>query len=147
MILAVSGHLSPSLPVRARAVATASVNPAIAGTSCLYCAASAVLVGTRPPSLARLSWLASVFMHLTTSAALAILALLPVCGTVHASPPSGATEVWPGVLIGNGTTPYLIPDLSSVGSCHGPFSIIAAFLATNWSFTSDCFQLTTLLDA
>src|SRR3954451_339334 len=98
MILAVSGHLSPSLPVRARAVATASVNPAIDGTCCLNCAESAVLVGTVPPSLARWSWLASLFMHLTTSAAFAILSLFPVCGTVHASPPSGATDVWPGLL-------------------------------------------------
>src|ERR1700761_4668876 len=117
MILAVSGHLSPSLPVRARAVATASVKPAIFGTSCLNCAASAVLVGTRPPSLARCNWLASELMHLTTAAALVILSLLPVSGTVHASPPSGATEVWPAVFTGNGTTPYLMPDLSSVGSC------------------------------
>src|SRR6478609_8059318 len=105
MILAVSGHFAPSFPVRARAEPTASTNPAIDGTSVLNLAARASFVGTRPPSLARCIWLSSVFMHLTSSAALVILAAFPVMGTVHASPPSGATDVWPGVLIGNGTTP------------------------------------------
>jgi hypothetical protein len=144
--LAVSGHFAPSFPVRARVLATASVKPAIEGTSFLYCSASAVLVGTSPPCLARSIWFSSVFMHLTSSAAFCIFAWLPVSGTVHASPPSGAIEVWPGLLIGNGTTPKSIFALSSEGICHGPFSIMAALPAMNWSFTSDCFQLTTLLE-
>ena len=104
------------------------------------------MVGTRPPCLARSIWFSSVFMHLTSSAALAIFALLPVSGTVHASPPSGAIEVWSGLLIGNGTTPKSAFAFCRAGICRGPFSIMAALPAMNWSLTSDCFQLTTLLD-
>ena len=132
--------------MRARACATASTKPAIAGTSVLNLSASASLVGTRPPSFARCIWFSSVFMHLTNSAALLIFALLPVCGTVHASPPSGAVEVWPALLIGNETTPKLTFAFSRLEICHGPLSIIAALPAMNWSLTSPWLQVTTLLD-
>src|SRR6476659_10784556 len=122
------------------------MKPAIVGSSDLNLSASASLVGTTPPCLARNSWLSSEFMHLTSSAALAILASSEVTGTVQASPPSGAVDVWPVLFTGNGTTPKLIFAFCSAGICHGPFSIIAALPAMNWSLTSACFQFTTLLE-
>ena len=37
--------------------------------------------------------------------------------------------------------------MSSAGNCQGPFTIIAALPAANWSLTSACFQFSTDRDA
>jgi hypothetical protein len=80
---------------------------------------------------------------LTTAIAFASRAGV-LCPTVHTSPPSGVTGLSAGVGPGIGTMPKFSPVfLVSTGSCQGPFTIIAALPAANWSLTSACDQLTT----
>ncbi len=68
--------------------------------------------------------------------------------TVHTSPPSGVTGLADGEGMGIGTMPNSRSFFwFSVGSCHGPFTIIAAFPAMNWSLMSAWVQVTTDLEA
>src|SRR6185312_7418661 len=109
---------------------------------------SAVFVGTLVRSVASAIWLSSVLRQDTIWAALACRSLSPVCGIVLVSPPSGATTSWPACGTGIGTTSYFRPaTLSRAGNCHGPFTIIAALPAANWSFTSAWAQFTTDFEA
>src|SRR5438128_2711660 len=80
ILVAWAGQASPSCPVRARAVFTKSVKVASFGFSEANFAASEVLEGMVLRDLAMASWFSSLFMQATISAALACLALLPVCG-------------------------------------------------------------------
>src|SRR4029453_3220267 len=123
------------------AVLISSVNVASLGFSVANFSANVVLEGMVLRTLAMAIWFSSLFRQATTSAALACRALLPVCGTVQTSPPSGATEVWPASRTGILTTPYCSEAcLSREGICHGPLTIMAALPARNWSLTSACVQ-------
>jgi hypothetical protein len=148
MCVAAVGHLSPSLPVRERAVWTMSVKAFIRGTAATNRSFSAVFVGTVVRWVASAIWLSSVLRQDTIWAALAWRSLSPVCGIVQVSPPSGATTDSPAFGTGIGTTSYFRPATSSsAGNCHGPFTIIAALPAANWSFTSAWPQFSTDFDA
>ena len=69
--------------------------------------------------------------------------LLPVWGTVHTSPPSGAIRVSPALGTGISATAQLISDWSKVMVCHGPLMTMAALPEVNCSPTSPCPQFRT----
>src|SRR5437764_12066159 len=102
MFVAAFGQSAPSSPVRARAVGICVANAFMFGFLDVNVESSAVFVGMVSFCWARLSWLWSEFRHWTTFAALACLSLSFVWGTVHVSPPSGATILSPAFGAGIG---------------------------------------------
>lgn len=71
----------------------------------------------------------------------------PVCGTVHSSPPRGATAGLPASGTGIWATAQLTSDSSKVVVSQGPSTTMAALPEVNCSPTSVCDQLSTLWEA
>ncbi len=105
-----------------------------------------MLVGTLPVLPAMVVCIFAVLRQPTNLPASFIVAVFLVCGTVNASPPSGATGAAP-VRVGIGTLSNSRPLAAlRTGSCHGPLIIMAALPATNCVFTSAWAQLIELFD-